>query len=40
MDFYNFYIGKEFQAYAFLGAHVWEKGGHLPREHLPRLPIV
>ena len=26
MDFYNFYIGKEFQAYEFLGAHVWEKG--------------
>ena len=26
LDFYNFYIGKEFQAYEFLGAHVWEKG--------------
>ena len=26
MDFYNFYTGKEFEAYQYLGAHVWESG--------------
>ena len=26
MDFYGFYIGKIFDAYKYLGAHVEEKG--------------
>ena len=26
MDFYNFYTGKEFEAYQYLGAHVLESG--------------
>lgn len=26
MDFYNFYTGKEFEAYQYLGAHVWDGG--------------
>ena len=26
MDFYNFYTGKEFEAYQYLGAHVWYGG--------------
>lgn len=30
MDFYNFYTGKEFEAYQYLGAHVWDGGTHLP----------
>ena len=34
MDFYNFYTGKEFEAYQYLGAHVWEEllSVHLPRQ--------
>lgn len=26
MDFYSFYTGREFEAYKFLGAHLWERG--------------
>ena len=26
MDFYGFYTGKEFEAYQYLGAHVWDGG--------------
>ena len=35
MDFYGFYTGKEFEAYQYLGAHVWDGGTtfvHLPRQ--------
>ena len=34
MDFYGFYTGKEFEAYQYLGAHVWM--AEPPSVHLPR----
>lgn len=39
MDYYNFYMGKEFEAYNYLGAHV-DKNGTLFRVFAPNAQRV
>ena len=34
MDFYGFYMGQEFEAYSYLGAH-WEENGVIFRTFAP-----